>query len=101
MMNWCASRCPTWCGKSPGEAPHLATRLRLTRAAASVFVVLFATSPAGSQRLTQPDSAAPGYLAVSQYQHDRWTTADGLPSHAVDRIVRSPDGYLWLGADGG
>ena len=100
-MNRCASRCPTCCGNSPGEATHLATRLRLTRAAVSVFVVLFAAPRARSQRLTQLDSAAPGYLAVSLYQHDRWTTADGLPNHAIDWMARSPDGYLWLGTEGG
>ena len=100
-MNRCASRCPTCCGNSPGGATHLATRLRLTRVAASVFVVLFAASGARGQRVTRPDSAEPGYLAVSQYQHDRWTTADGLPNHAIDWIARSPDGYLWLGTEGG
>jgi ligand-binding sensor domain-containing protein/signal transduction histidine kinase len=76
----------------------LVTRLRLTRAAA--FVIVLATSAARAQR-THPDSATRGYLAVSQYQHDRWTTADGLPNHAIDWIARSPDGYLWLGTEGG
>jgi len=100
-MNRCASRCSTWCGNSPGEATHLATRLRLTRVAASLFVVLFATSGARAQRPPQRDSAAQGYLAVSHYQHDRWTTADGLPNHAIDWMARSPDGYLWLGTEEG
>jgi ligand-binding sensor domain-containing protein len=38
---------------------------------------------------------------VSQYRHDRWTTADGLPSHAIGWIQQSPDGYLWVGTEGG
>ena len=48
-----------------------------------------------------PDSAPPADRAVSQYQHDRWTTADGLSNHAIDWIRQSPDGYLWLGTEGG
>ena len=47
------------------------------------------------------DTAPPADRAVSQYQHDRWTTADGLPNHAIDWIQQSPDGYLWLGTEGG
>ena len=77
-----------------------ATGLRLTLAAATVVSVLIATSRARAQRVVAPDSAPP-YLAVSQYQHDRWTTADGLPNHAIDWIARTPDGYLWLGTEGG
>ena len=57
-------------------------------------VALLAGAPA-------QDSAPPARRAVSQYQHDRWTTADGLPNHAIDWIQRSPDGYLWLGTEGG
>jgi signal transduction histidine kinase/ligand-binding sensor domain-containing protein len=53
------------------------------------------------QRVVHADSAPPSDRAVSQYQHDRWTTADGLPNHAIDWIQRSPDGYLWLGTEGG
>ncbi len=56
---------------------------------------------ARAQRLVHPDSAPPPDRAVSQYQHDRWTTADGLPNHAIDWIQRSSDGYLWLGTEGG
>ena len=56
---------------------------------------------ARAQRVVHPDSAPPADRAVSQYQHDRWTTSDGLPNHAIDWIQRSPDGYLWLGTEGG
>src|SRR5262245_7433987 len=77
-----------------------AMRLRLTLAAASAVVVSLATSSVRGQSVARPDSEPP-YLAVSQYQHDRWTTADGLPNHAIDWIARTPDGYLWLGTEGG
>jgi len=52
-------------------------------------------------RLLHAHSAPPADRAVSQYQHDRWTTANGLPNHAIDWIAQSPDGYLWLGTEGG
>ena len=72
--------------------------LRLTLATLGA-VVSFATSSARAQRGTPPDATPE--LALSQYQHDRWTTADGMPNQAVDWIARSPDGYLWLGTEGG
>src|SRR5262245_54096448 len=47
------------------------------------------------------DSAPPAHFAVSQYRLDHWTTANGLPNHAIDWIAQSPDGYLWLGTESG
>jgi C4-dicarboxylate-specific signal transduction histidine kinase/sugar lactone lactonase YvrE len=82
---------------SPTPRLHLA----LAAAAAVAVAVALATFPARAQRVAPADTAPPADLAVSQYQHDRWTTADGLPNHAVDWVVRSPDGYLWLGTEGG
>ena len=77
---------------------YWAIPLRLTLATLGA-VVSFATSSARAQRGTPPDATPE--LALSQYQHDRWTTADGMPNQAVDWIARSPDGYLWLGTEGG
>ena len=85
---------------SMSDVTNPATRLRLTLVAASVGVVVLA-SGACAQGILRPDSVPSTYLAVSQYHHDRWTTADGLPNHAIDWIARSPDGYLWLGTEGG
>src|SRR5262245_42844954 len=59
------------------------------------------TERARAQAVVRPDSSPIPYLAVSQFQHDRWTTANGLPNHAINWIARSPDGYLWLGTEGG
>jgi signal transduction histidine kinase/ligand-binding sensor domain-containing protein len=58
-------------------------------------------APGRARRLLHADSAPPADRAVSQYQHDRWTTTDGLRNHAIDWIQQSPDGYLWLGTEGG
>jgi ligand-binding sensor domain-containing protein len=35
--------------------------------------------------------------AISQYIHDVWTTADGLPQNSILSIAQTRDGYLWLG----
>jgi signal transduction histidine kinase/ligand-binding sensor domain-containing protein len=78
-----------------------ATRLRLTVAAAFVAIFALATSRASAQRAVRTDSAPPADRAVSQYQHDRWTTPDGIPNHAINWMAQSPDGYLWLGTEGG
>jgi ligand-binding sensor domain-containing protein/signal transduction histidine kinase len=73
---------------------------RLTLAAVTVVCLALATSSVRAQGNANPDSAL-AYVAVSQYQHDRWTTSSGLPNNAVDWIARTPDGYLWLGTEGG
>jgi signal transduction histidine kinase/ligand-binding sensor domain-containing protein/DNA-binding NarL/FixJ family response regulator len=39
--------------------------------------------------------------ALSQYLHDVWQTEDGLPQNSVVTILRSRDGYLWLGTQDG
>ena len=76
-----------------------ATRRCLALGAASVVAASIAAPRAHSQRADGP--TPPLHVPLSQYQHDRWTTADGLPNHSIDWLVRSPDGYLWLGTEGG
>ncbi len=39
-------------------------------------------------------TAQPRYLP--EYQFDRWTTDDGLPQNAINAILQTQDGYLWL-----
>ena len=78
-----------------------ATRRYLALGAASVVAASIAIPQALSQRADAAGSPEPPHLPLSQYQHDRWTTADGLPNHSIDWMVQSPDGYLWLGTDGG
>src|SRR5215216_2158662 len=34
--------------------------------------------------------------AQPRYQFDHWTTDDGLPQNAVNAILQTRDGYLWL-----
>jgi signal transduction histidine kinase/ligand-binding sensor domain-containing protein len=38
---------------------------------------------------------------VPEYQHDVWTTADGLPQNSVTDLTQTDDGYLWLSTYGG
>jgi signal transduction histidine kinase/ligand-binding sensor domain-containing protein/DNA-binding NarL/FixJ family response regulator len=51
-------------------------------------------------------SGTPAYAvdprkALSQYLHDVWQTEQGLPQNSVGTILRSRDGYLWLGTQDG
>ena len=39
--------------------------------------------------------------AISQYVHDVWTTANGLPQNDVLALAQTPDGFIWLGTEGG
>ena len=45
--------------------------------------------------------AADHYTRISEYVHDVWQTADGLPQNAVQAIAQTHDGYLWLGTQEG
>jgi signal transduction histidine kinase/ligand-binding sensor domain-containing protein len=38
---------------------------------------------------------------VTQYVHDVWQKADGLPQNSVKEIVQTRDGYLWLATQDG
>src|SRR4030095_11186484 len=39
--------------------------------------------------------------ALSDYAVASWGLRDGLPSNVIWAIVQDPQGYLWLGTDGG
>jgi len=41
------------------------------------------------------------HRALTQYGHDVWRMADGLPQNAVLAVLQSRDGYLWLGTTSG
>jgi signal transduction histidine kinase/CheY-like chemotaxis protein/ligand-binding sensor domain-containing protein len=40
-------------------------------------------------------------LAVTQFGHDVWTTADGLPQDAIRAVAQTSDGYLWFATTDG
>jgi signal transduction histidine kinase/ligand-binding sensor domain-containing protein len=40
-------------------------------------------------------------LAVRQYSHAAWRIRDGDFSSQISSIAQTPDGYLWLGTEGG
>jgi ligand-binding sensor domain-containing protein len=39
--------------------------------------------------------------AINQYSIDTWTSREGLPQNAVETVVQTRDGYLWLGTQEG
>src|SRR4051812_5384982 len=40
-------------------------------------------------------------LAITQYTHENWQTAQGLPQNAVQAVAQTGDGYVWLGTQEG
>src|ERR1043165_1161929 len=40
-------------------------------------------------------------FAAADWLIDAWRVDDGLPDNIVDAIAQTPDGYLWLGTQGG
>jgi len=45
----------------------------------------------------RPAEAVDPARALTQYQNDRWETPQGLPQSTVQAMVRTRDGYLWVG----
>jgi signal transduction histidine kinase/ligand-binding sensor domain-containing protein len=58
-----------------------------TQLAAALLLVL----------ITTPLEAAP----ANDWLADAWRVEEGLPDNTVDAIVQTPDGFLWLGTQGG
>jgi signal transduction histidine kinase/ligand-binding sensor domain-containing protein len=40
-------------------------------------------------------------FAAADWLVDAWRVEEGLPDNSVDAITQTPDGYLWLGTQGG
>ena len=40
-------------------------------------------------------------LTITQYGHEVWTSANGLPQNSIRGIAQSADGYLWIATMGG
>src|ERR1700691_3624613 len=39
--------------------------------------------------------------ALTQYTRATWTQEDGLPQDAINAVVQTVDGYLWVGTEEG
>lgn len=77
-------------------APFRAFVLAAARACAcacacACVLVLAAPSAVGAQAQT------PSRLPLQQMHHTTWGELEGLAPAVRERVVRSPDGYLWLG----
>ena len=67
-------------------SPQLKRLIRFCGVFASVFLTgTFACAVVTAQPSYQP-----------KYQFDHWTTDDGLPQNAVNAILQTRDGHLWL-----
>ncbi len=51
--------------------------------------------------IVQSSFALDPYKTIAQYIHTNWQTEDGLPQNAVQCILQTRDGYLWLGTQEG
>jgi signal transduction histidine kinase/ligand-binding sensor domain-containing protein len=49
----------------------------------------------------RPSTALSPDRALTQYLVDHWTTRDGLPRNTVQAVAQTPDGFLWVGTEGG
>lgn len=69
------------------DGPARVAIVRCIRAGARVLAALLAVSPAGAQYAR---------LGLSQFNHTRWTTDDGVPATGVGNLAQTPDGWLWI-----
>ncbi len=69
----------------------LATQFMIRSIAASgiVALLLASSAPAGAE------------ARLTEYVSRVWQTENGLPQNAVQAIVQTRDGYLWLGTPAG
>jgi ligand-binding sensor domain-containing protein/signal transduction histidine kinase/CheY-like chemotaxis protein len=70
------------------------SRLLATLAAAAAPLLGVREACAETARQTAPKP-------LTQYHHDVWLTHHGLPTNAVNVVVQTQDGYLWLGTEAG
>ena len=56
---------------------------------------------AGCALAIAPPAAAEPDVPLSEYVVTSWTTKDGLPSDVIWAVAQDPEGYLWLGTNGG
>nr|WP_315383510.1 two-component regulator propeller domain-containing protein [uncultured Sphingomonas sp.] len=61
-----------------------------------VLATTLALGAAGASRAR----AQPAAAGFEQFKHTRWTVDDGAPG-SIWAIAQTPDGYLWLGTEGG
>ncbi|MGC2658149.1 MAG: two-component regulator propeller domain-containing protein, partial [Bryobacteraceae bacterium] len=64
-------------------------------------LILLIASAAACLIPSQLGAALDPSKSITQYVHDVWTTASGLPQSSVLAIAQTPDGYLWLGTEEG
>lgn len=65
----------------------LASILPCIRVMVLAITMLFVRSPACAQYAR---------LGLSQFNHTRWTTDDGVPAMGVGNLAQTPDGWLWI-----
>ncbi len=66
---------------------------RLTVALLTTLLIISSTSRA--------NAALNPSLAISQFIHQSWQTAQGLPQNSVLSLGQTPDGYIWMGTEEG
>ena len=66
----------------------------------ALIVVLAALGARAGWAQSSPVGLAPD-KALTQYIHTVWNDDDGLPHSTVNAVAQTPDGYLWVGTEGG
>jgi PAS domain S-box-containing protein len=69
----------------------------MRRLPASFLLTLVLAFPFCPSKLLADDR----YLRLSEFVHNSWQTADGLPQNAAQAIAQTPDGYLWIATQEG
>jgi signal transduction histidine kinase/ligand-binding sensor domain-containing protein len=80
-------------GCASSSRPDAAPRRSFRRAARGVLLA--------AALLPRPAAALDPGRALTQYAHDAWGTANGLPQSTGLSLARTRDGFLWVGTEEG
>src|SRR5262245_22746553 len=85
------------------SAIRFAAATTLALMCAAITEAADSPTPLPGKRARDPDLSETTVrrAGVSAFAISRWQTEDGLPQNAVNAILQSREGYLWVGTDSG
>ena len=88
-------------GRSSGYSPQERRSLAGPNTATARLVNTLVLVIASFLPTLQAQASLDPNKAITQYIHKSWQTDAGLPQNLVTAIAQTPNGYLWLGTEGG
>lgn len=65
------------------------------------MMMILVSQAASARQAAQDGESLDPSKHITQYMHENWSKYNGLPQSTVSAIMRTDDGYLWLGTQEG